>query len=78
MNKQLKLLFGKCMKNVTIEKTYSSYCVSADTKKFGEHVIMYEGTLEECKRYIKSHGIKLSNCKNYNSFSHGYIKKWIA
>ena len=60
------------MKNVTIEKVNNGfieyYCVVADTKRFGEGEVMFQGRLEECKKYIKSFGIKLSECKNYNSF----------
>ena len=70
------------MKNVTIEKVNNGcieyYCVVGDTKRFGEGAVMFQGRLEECKKYIKSFGIKLSECKNYNSFSHNYVKSWKA
>lgn len=77
-NEKFLRLFGKTMENIKIERHNDNYfCVTADTKRFGKNAVMFQGTFEECKRYIKKHGIKLSNCANYNSFSHGYIKKWI-
>lgn len=70
------------MKNIMIEKVNNGcieyYCVVADTKRFGKSAVMFQGTLLECKNYIKKFGIKLYECKNYNSFSHSYIKKWVA
>lgn len=73
-------LEGKTMTNVAIEKVKNHvvdfYCVIADTKRFGKGAVMYQGTLEGCKKYIKDRGIKLSDCENYNSFSHNKIRDW--
>lgn len=67
------------MENIRIERVNNGiiiyFTVVADSERFGKDEIMYEGTLEECKRYIKGAGHRLMNCVNYNSFCHNLIRK---
>ena len=67
------------MKNIRIKRINNGvityFTVVADSERFGKDEIMYEGTLEGCKKYIKTAGYKLINCVNYNSFSHNLIRK---
>lgn len=67
------------MKNIKIERvnngTITYYTVVADSERFGNNEIMYEGTLEGCKKYIKDARYRLMDCVNYNSFCHNLVRK---
>ena len=67
------------MENIKIESVDNGsikyFTVVADTERFGINEIMYEGTLEGCKKYIKNAGYKLMDCVNYNSFCHNIVRK---
>ena len=67
------------MKNIKIERinngSITYYTVVADSARFGKNEIMYEGTLAECKKYIKAFGYRLMDCVNYNSFSHNLVRR---
>lgn len=45
------------MKNIQIIQTrpeiFNGWVVKADTKRFGENAVMFEGSYEECWKYIK-------------------------
>lgn len=67
------------MKNIRIERINNGvityFTVVADSERFGKDEIMYEGTLEGCKKYIKDAGYRLADCVNYNSFCHNIVRK---